>query len=453
MVSCGPAVAGRRSISSYWRLARKAINRLGWGVADQAMSSISNFAINIYIARTLGPVQYGAFSLAYVTYGFALNASRGLATDPLLVRFSGTNIPTWRRAVSSCTGTAAVVGLVTGAGVIAAAALLDGTARLAFLALGLTLPGLLLQDSWRFAFFALGRGSQAFLNDAVWVLALAPALLILQTTHHTDVFWFVFAWGAAAAVGAAIGPWQARVMPRLPHTDRWVSRHRDLGPRFLLEGIIGSGSTQARNYGVGLFLGLASVGYVQAANTLMGPFMVVFFGMGLVTLPEAARLLRRSARRMILFCAAVGGGMAVLGLAWGIILLVALPRGLGHLILGQLWRPTYPLVLPSTLTILGGCASAGAGTGLHALGAAKRSLRAMIVSSVIYVIGSVAGTLTGGAVGTMRGAAIAAWIGAMAFWWELRGAMREHQKAAAGKPSEPSSASGRPSEPSAAHSS
>lgn len=49
-----------------------------------------------------GPVR--AFALAYVTYGFALNAPRGLATDPLLVRFSGTDIPTWRRAVTKCTG-------------------------------------------------------------------------------------------------------------------------------------------------------------------------------------------------------------------------------------------------------------------------------------------------------------------------------------------------------------
>ena len=446
------AAAGIRPISKYWRLASKGIHRLGWGVADQAMSSISNFAINIYIARTLGSVQYGAFSLAYVTYGFARNASRGLATDPLLVRFSGTNIPTWRRAVTSCTGTATVVGLVTGACALAVAAMLNGTAGMAFLALGLTLPGLLLQDSWRFAFFALGRGSQAFLNDTVWVLALIPGLVILRMTGHTDVFWFVLAWGAAAGVAAAVGPLQARVMPRLPDTDRWVSRHRDLGPRFLLEGVVGSGSTQIRNYSVGLLLGLAAVGYVQAANTLMGPFMVVFFGMGLVTLPEAARLLRRSARQMILFCSGVGGGMAVLGLTWGIVLLVALPRGLGQLILGQLWRPTYPLVVPSTLTIMGGCASAGAGTGLHALGAAKRSLRAMIVSSVVYVIGSVAGTVAGGAVGTMRGAAIAAWIGSLAFWWELRGAMRDHKKKAANKPSGPSRGSERSGEPAVARS-
>ena len=60
-----------------WHMARQAARRLGWGVADQAVLSITNFAVNIYIARELGAVQYGAFGLACVTYGFALNASRG----------------------------------------------------------------------------------------------------------------------------------------------------------------------------------------------------------------------------------------------------------------------------------------------------------------------------------------------------------------------------------------
>src|SRR5580693_7489207 len=153
----GALVPGRLTAMP-WHLARQGARRLGWGVAEQGVSSITNFAVNIYIARELGAVQYGAFSLAYVTYGFALNASRGLATDPLLVRFSGTDLPTWRRAVAMCTGTAAAVGLAAGLLVLAAGLLMSGPSRLAFLALGLTLPGLLLQDSWRFSFFALGRG-------------------------------------------------------------------------------------------------------------------------------------------------------------------------------------------------------------------------------------------------------------------------------------------------------
>ena len=101
----------------------------GWGVADQAVSSLTNSAVSIYVARVLGAAQFGAFSLAYVTYGFMLNGSRGLATDPLLVRFSGTDLPTWRRAVAHCTGTAPGSGLVSGVCALIAAVVLRGAPR------------------------------------------------------------------------------------------------------------------------------------------------------------------------------------------------------------------------------------------------------------------------------------------------------------------------------------
>jgi O-antigen/teichoic acid export membrane protein len=421
-----------RALARPWRLIRQATRRLGWGVADQGMSSISNFAVNIYIARELGAVAYGAFALAYVTYGFMLNASRGLATDPLLVRFSGTPPPTWRRAVASCTGTATIVGLCAGTCVLAVAWLLSGTTRMALFALGLTLPGLLLQDCWRYSFFALGRGSQAFLSDTIWTVVLLPALVLLKKTGHADVFSFVFAWGAAAAAAAAIGPLQARVMPRLPRTWDWLWRHRDLGPRYLAEGTANSASSLLRNYGLGAILGLAAVGYVQAASTLMGPFMVIFLGMGMVTLPEAARILRRSPRHLPLFCLLVSAGLTLAGLLWGIVLLVAMPRGLGHLMLGNLWQPTYPLVLPSTIAIMGGCVQAGAWAGLHALGVAKRSLRAMILSSTVFVACGLAGAAAGGVMGTMIGAAIASWIGGLGFWWQFHLALRNRAKPASG---------------------
>ena len=101
------------------------------------------------------------------------------------------------------------------------------------------------------------------------------------------------------------------------------------------------------------------MGYVQGASTLMGPFLVIFFGMGLVTLPEAARILRRSPRHLPLFCALVSAGLSVLAIAWGTALLVALPLGLGQFMLGSIWRPTYPLVLPLLISIIGGCAQRG----------------------------------------------------------------------------------------------
>ena len=202
-------------------------------------------------------------------------------------------------------------------------------------------------------------------------------------------------------------------------------RHRDLGPRYLAEGTTNSGRNQLRTYGIGFILGLAALGYVQAANTLMGPFMVIFFGMGLVTVAGSCTDSATSPRHLPLFCLLASGGLALLGLAWGVVLLVALPRGLGHLMLGSLWRPTYPLVLPSHDRHHGRMRPGGAGTGLHALGAARRSLRAMVLASVAHVVCGVGGAIAGGALGATYGAALATWIGALLFWWQLRATLRE----------------------------
>ena len=407
------------------QLRSHAARRLSWGLADQVVSSLTNYAVSIYVVHVLGAVQFGAFSLAYVTYGFALNASRGLATDPLMVRFSGTDVLTWRRAVTGCTGTAVVAGLATGACALAAAAVLSGAAGAAFLALGLTLPGLLLQDSWRYSFFALGRGSQAFINDTIWALTLLPALAVLRATGHANVFWFVFAWGITGTIAAVAGPWQARVIPRPAGAWRWVKQQRDLGFRYLAEGTSQSAAVQLRTYSTGLILGLAALGSVQAAATLSGPMTILFFGMSLVAVPEAARVLRRSPRHLPLFCLVITGGLGLAGLAWGAILLTAVPRGLGHWLLGPIWRSTYPLLLPQMLFVVGQGIGFGASTGLHALAAARRSLRMIVLTAVLYIIASIVGAAVWGTAGTVWGAAVSAWIGAAYGWWQLGIAQRE----------------------------
>ena len=408
-----------------WRVVRQASGRLSWGVADQGMSSLTNFLLSIYVARTLGAAQFGAFALAYVTYGFAINASRGLSIDPLLIRFSGAALPIWRRAAAGSTGTALLVGLVTGVGALAAGRLVGGTTGLAFVALGLTLPGLLVQDSWRYAFFALGRGHLAFINDTIWAVFLLPSLVLLKMSGHANVFWFVFTWGATAAIGAAVAPLQARVVPGLASAAGWLSRHRDLGPRYLAANTGANAADMLRSYGVSYILGIAAVGYIQAVNTLLGPFKIIIFGIGLVTIPEAARLMRRSPRRLPVFCVAVSTGFTLLALAWGAVLLVAMPRGLGQLMLGSLWRPTYPLVLPATLAVIGVCIATGAGTGLIALGAARRNLRTVILASTLLLSCALVGAVTGGTLGTMYWYAAASLVAALITWWQLRAELQE----------------------------
>jgi O-antigen/teichoic acid export membrane protein len=348
-----------------------------------------------------------------------------LATDPLMVRFSATELPVWRRAVASSTGTATVTGVVTGIIVLGVTPLLGGSTRMAFLALGLTLPGLLLQDSWRFAFFAHGRGALALINDTVWAIALLAGFALLRVTGHGTVFWVVFAWGASAAFGAAIGPLQARVVPRLTETRQWLKAHWDLAPRYLAEGTLNSVAAQLVTYGIGLLLGLAAVGAVQGASLLMGPYMVMIWGFSLVLMPEAVRIRRRSPRHLQHLCVLVGVTFSVLAALWGIGLLIILPMGLGHALLGSVWTSAYPLVLPTTLYVMASVVMGGAGLGLHALGAARLSLRATIITSAIYVVASVIGAAVAGALGAVCGGAAAMGAGALVFWWSFLIALRE----------------------------
>ena len=249
-------------------------------------------------------MQFGAFSLAYVTYAFALNASRGLATDPLLVRFSGTDLPTWRRAVASCTGTAAVVGLAAGACVLAAAALLSGTTRLAFLALGLTLPGLLLQDSWRFSFFALGRGSQAFLNDTVWAVVLLPALVLLRVTRPRERVLVRLRVGRGGGCRgrhrAAAGPSRAQAGGRMESGCRGIVT---LDPATLRRAPRAAPPASCAPTASASFWASPLSAMCRLPARLWDPFMVIFFGMCLVMLPEAARV-SCAARRGTCRCSA-----------------------------------------------------------------------------------------------------------------------------------------------------
>jgi hypothetical protein len=145
----------------------------------------------------------------------------------------------------------------------------------------------------------------------------------------------------------------------------------------------------------------------------------------MITLPEAARVLRSSPRRLPLFCLALSGGLALAALAWGALLLVALPLGLGQLVLGSIWRPAYPLVLPTVLAIAGNCASVGPGTGMHALGAARRSLRASMMNSAIVIPLGIAGAFVAGVLGLLYFSAAASWLTMGMSWWYFRKAMRE----------------------------
>lgn len=398
--------------------------RLSWGLGDQAVSSLSNFAVGLVVARELGVAAFGVFSLAWVTYGVVLNVSRGLATDPLVVRHSGTSTEDWKAATSRAAGTAIAVGVAFGVLSALVGLAMGGTIGGAFLALAVVTPGMLLQDAWRFAFFAAGQGHKAFLNDTAWAVAMIP-LLALAAIHST-VWGFVLAWGGAALLAAGYGLAQSRVVPHFSGVRDWLRAHRDLGSRYMVENVSNSGASQLRMYGLGAIAGLADVGAVRGAELLLGPFLALLMGVNLFAVPEAARVLRRAPEKLTRFCLAIGGAQAVAAALWGLVLLFGVPDAFGRLLLDDVWAPASELILPVSLSVTAAGVVAGAAAGLRALGAARRSLRVQLVASAGYLGFGLAGAALGGAVGMSWGSTIAMWLGAGLWWLQLRAALRDH---------------------------
>jgi O-antigen/teichoic acid export membrane protein len=404
------------------------MRRLGWGVADQGISSLSNFALGLFVARSFGASNFGAFTLAYITYTVVINAARGLATDPLLVRYSGDPSRGWRSATSAATGTALAVGVAAGLLCIVAGLLLPDPVGPVFIALGIGLPGLALQDSWRFAFFACGRGSSSFINDLFWTVLLVLALVVLHGRANSAAH-CLLAFGGTATLAALLGMVQARALPRPLRAVAWLRAHRDLCFRYLVENVSSSGASQLRSFILGAVAGLAAVGYVRASEILMGPFLVVLMGISQVAVPEASRVFHRKSGHLARFCFLLGGVQAAAAIAWGLFLMMIFPLGPGPALIKELWMPTAQLLPAITLTVAAASFITAATAGLRAMGVARRSLRAQLIASVAYVIGGAAGAILAGALGSSWGVTAAECLAAVVWWYQLRSALADHRAA------------------------
>ncbi|MDP9234961.1 MAG: hypothetical protein M3P01_10500 [Actinomycetota bacterium] len=409
-------------------------SRLGWGLADQGISSLTNFALGIVVARSLSPREFGAFSIAFGVYTTGLGLTRALTSEPLMVRFSAVSRDDWRVGARAATGTAVLIGAAAGLACLVAGLALSAALASVLLALGVCMPGLLLQDTWRYAFFSGGRGPSAFFNDVVWAVGLSVFMALLFATGRTSVGWLVLAWGGSGSVAGLAGMLQAGLIPALDRTASWFREQRDLIPRFAGEFGVTTLAIQVSIFAIGAVAGLATVGAIRAGQLLLGPLNIIFLGVSLAALPEAVRLLQSSKERLRRACVVLSAGLAAAALGVGIVASI-LPRRMGTELLGQNWSLAKSVVVPLSIWMAAAGVILGAGIGLRAMAAARRSLRARLMVAPLAVTSAVVGAAVQGARGAAWGFAGAYAVGAFIWWWSFLRGLDEHDRGSAG-PSE-----------------
>jgi O-antigen/teichoic acid export membrane protein len=413
---------------------RQTSKRAAWSLADQAFSSITNFALASVVARNVSQDEFGAFALIFSAYLLVLGVVRAFSTLPLLVRFTGVDDRDWTEGTRRATGSA-IVGGAFGGAICFAAALVFRDAAGALVALAISLPGLMLQETWRLAFVAHGSPARALVNDMVWALALGPLLLWAVSLDQPSAEVFMLAWGVAGTVAGAVGIVQARIVPHPKGVVAWTRDHWDLSGHQLGEFAMLSGTNQGVMYAAGAVGGLAAAGALRAGQVLLGPLRTAYQAAWFVALSEFVRLLKRRPENFLRVSVWVSIVTGLGGLAYGAVFVV-FGSTLGPILLGDTWVNARPLMVPLAISVATSGFSLGSNVGLRAMQEPARSLRARVTAGTLTLIGGIVGVLLAGAEGAAWGLATAGLMAVGIWWWHFQVALHAHAPVV---PTEPTS--------------
>ena len=394
--------------------------RAAWNLLDQVVVSLTNAVLTFLVARSVDETTFGGFSVAFTVFAVLIGVSRAVATSPLPVRFSSAGPAAFRAASASALGTAFALGVAGGAVCVGIGLLLGGTGGQAVLALGMVLPGLLVQDAWRQAFFADGRPAAAALNSVTWTVVQFAAVAVLLRAGLGQVLPLVLAWGGAALVAALLGIAQGRSVPRPDRTRRWLRDHRDLTGYVVAEFGAQQGAMQATLLLIGTLGSLAAIGAVRGSLVVLGMTSVLAMAAVSFTIPEISR--RRASfdeRRWMLAALALSTVVAGVGVAWGLVFLLA-PDVVGRTLLGETWDGVRAVLVPAVIGQALLAAGLGPATMLRAMDRASVTFWRHAAMSPLILAGGVGGVLLDGARGALWGFALAYAVGQPLWWFLLR---------------------------------
>ena len=163
---------------------RSWVGQSAWAITDRALFSLSNFAINLVLARWLSPHGYGAFTLAYAIFLLLGAGHTSFLSDPMLVFGAGAYQDRWPayirvllRAHWAFSGAATLVLLIT-----AVVIRLAGNSPLAdaLTALALATPFILLQWLLRLACYVRMEPHRAAYAGASYMLLVLCGIYVLD---------------------------------------------------------------------------------------------------------------------------------------------------------------------------------------------------------------------------------------------------------------------------------
>ena len=339
--------------------------RAAWSFGAQAISSTSNFILTLSILAAADRRQFATFSFAITTYMLVSQLARSASALPLMILYSDHPERESHAEHQAAVGVAVLVGLVSAVALLGLA-VLASRGRVQLVILGLAIPLLLFQDAARHLSFSRSEPQVAAFSDGLWLALQVAGSLAAWRMGWATVPVLITVWAASGTVAGLVAGARLRVAPLWSGSVSWLRSHRALCGKLLFEFVVNSGSFYLLLYGLAFLAGIEELGDLRAAQTLIGPVIVVLLAGNAFGIPESVRV-RRDLRRLRRLCLVVSTGLAAATVAWSLALYALLPV-IGPRFFSSSWETARPLIPMLSVFAAAVGISIGGGGGLRALG-------------------------------------------------------------------------------------
>jgi len=269
-----------------------------WGLCDQGVISASNFITTVVLARSLGPTNFGAFTLVYAAIFFANALQSALVTRPHNIVGATYHGAEYRRYT-----TATAVSQIGLTGILALIAFLcavvahSTTWKIAPLLfpLVLALVAWQLQEFCRRVLYTEGRLKVAFANDALSYGAQAIGIIVLGGLGQLTGARALSIIALTSAIAAAWGGWEIKksvVCQEMWDSmqEKWLAENWRFGKWIFGAIVIASVFGQLYPVLIDGFISIAEAGIFRAIVAIFGPVRILLMAMETAVTPAAARI-------------------------------------------------------------------------------------------------------------------------------------------------------------------
>lgn len=355
--------------------------RAAWSFSAQAISSTSNFILTLSVLAVSSRREFAVFSVCITTYLMVSQLARSASALPLLILYSEHREPA--AGHQAAVGVGVLVGAVAGVVLLAVSVVVNAGSE-QYLILGLALPLLLFQDSARYLAFARSEAHVAALSDGIWLLLQIAGSVVAWQVGAANAALLLAIWALAGAMAGMFAAVRLRMAPIFAGSVGWLAEHRPLWAKLVTEFVLNSGSFYLLLYGLAFLAGVDELAHLRAAQTLIGPVIVILLAASALGIPESVRM-RKDFGKLKQLCLFFSVSLVGAAVVWGFIVFAALPY-IGPSLFPTSWETARPLIPLLSVFAAAVGVSTGAGSGLRALGENDWIMRARGVTGGIALL-------------------------------------------------------------------